>query len=125
MVKEVEQKIIKHGMKQPMSENMRYEFIQGVLLEHCECGMPKESLQYIQKLLNLLNDYQTQDFEVFNRFFHYDDGLKYTVYYMLHKYGLTEHSDVVPGKITKKGYDLLENLNELYPINSISKNYKV
>jgi hypothetical protein len=117
---EESQKFIKHGMKQRMSEDMRQEFIQQVLLNHCECGMPEESLKYIQKILNLLKDSKDQDFEDLSKFFYHDKGLKYTIFYMLHKYGLTEHvlyHDSVPGRLTEDGHELLAELNKLYPVN--------
>ena len=118
MNEEPQQKFIKHGTDQRMSVDMRREFIHGVILNHCECGMPEESLKYIQKLLNLLNNKSgPKGSEDLNKFFYQNEGLKYTMYYMLHKYGLTEHTEFVPGKLTKVGYELLEDLNRLYPVN--------
>ena len=110
------QKFIKHEVKQRrISEDMRWEFIQTVLLNHCECGIPEESLKYIQKILNLL-----KDSEALSKLFYHDKGLKYTIFYMLHKYGLTEHGlyhDCVPGRLTEDGHELLGELNKLYPNN--------
>jgi hypothetical protein len=100
-----------------MSKDMRCEFVQKVLLKHCDCGIPEESLKYIQKILNLLNDSEPQYFEDLSIFFYHDEGLKYTIYYMLHKYGLTEHNESVPGRLTESGYELLKELNNLYPRN--------
>ena len=121
MNEETQKKCIKkHGMNLQMSEDVRQDFIQKVLLNHCECGMPEESLKYIHKILNIFKDSGDQDSEDLNRLFYDDNGLKYTIFYMLHKYGLTEHSlyhGSVPGKLTPDGQKLLEDLNKLYPKN--------
>ena len=111
------QKFIRHGMNPQMNEDMRQDFIQQVLLKHCECGMPEESLKYIQKILNILKYSGDQYSEDLNKLFYHDNGLKYTIFYMLHKYGLTEHGDSVPGKLTPDGHDLLAELNKLYTTN--------
>jgi hypothetical protein len=117
MHEETEKKCIKkHGMNLQISEDMRQDFIQQVLLNHCECGMPEESLKYIHKLLNILKCSGEQDSEDLNKLFYYDNGLKYTIFYMLHKYGLTEHKESVPGILKEDGYKLLEELNKLYQI---------
>ena len=94
--------------------DVRQEFIHEILLGHCRCGMPshsEQSMRYIQKLLNLLND---SGAESLDRFFHYDEGLKHTIYYMLDKYGLTEHGDFIERNLTEDGHDLLNKLNKLY-----------
>jgi len=116
MKEDQQQKFIRHGINQRMSIDTKREFIHGVLLNHCECGMPEESLKYIQKLLNHLKNLDTKRNEDLDKFFYNNEGLKYTMYYVLDKYGLTEHTDAIPGRLTESGYELLEELNKLYPI---------
>ena len=99
-------------------------FIQCGILGHCGCGAGGSSLKYIKNVLRLIYEIQL-NFEKTNSagdkskwnklhsFFH-SEGEEYTIYYMLDKLDLIEHGCSVPGWLTEKGIELLEDLEELY-----------
>jgi len=104
------------------------DYIQIKLLGHCGCGRPQDSLLFLKKLLNHMNitirreDYGSyeeyskasdENMAILDSYFYNDDGLKYTIFYMLDKYGITEHGGSVPGWLESKGDILLEELNKI------------
>lgn len=90
-------------------------YIQNEVLGHCGCGIPEDSLRYIRDVLRALNVPlgQAVDYKAMAKFFGGNAGLEYTIYYMLTKLDLLEHGGSVPGWLTRKGVELLEDLEEL------------
>tara|TARA_Y100000310_G_scaffold299375_1_gene334191 strand:+ start:3278 stop:3688 length:411 start_codon:yes stop_codon:yes gene_type:complete len=94
------------------------DFIITGILGYCGCGMPDESLMYIRKILRLIHslhveEYDPNQWKELDQFFS-SEGEKYTMFYMLEKLELTEHGGCVPGWVTDKGIELLEDLEKLY-----------
>ena len=112
--------------------NLR-DYIQCGLLKHCVCGISMESLLFLQRVLNHIDqdtkimmsgsswtrEYIEESTKKFDALFYNDDGIKYTILYMLDKYGLTEHGGSVSACwIDTDGEKLLEHLNKLFRDNS-------
>lgn len=97
------------------------EFIQTAILGFCGCGDPAASQTYLRDVLQFIREVHENEEENWDvpwkrldGFFH-SVGERYTVFYLLDDKGLTEHGSSVPGWLTPKGRELLEDLNELYP----------
>lgn len=118
-----EAKLNKEDFDSPIS------YIQSELLGHCQCGMPEKSLKFIHKVLgqlSIIDDARRSDrkwseiykplYEKLGSFFYNNDGLMFTFFYMLDKYGLIEHgSNVAVGWLNERGLELLEELNKVFP----------
>lgn len=90
-------------------------------LNWCGCGMPDQAQRMIMKALRHINNLQLLvnenklSWEEWNA----DSKLlfgywEYVIYYILDEKGLTEHGSGVPGWLTDKGKELLEELEEFY-----------
>ena len=91
-------------------------FISTHILGFCGCGCPEEALKYIKGILELLKDYKDPNYwSKLDNFFNNNEGLKYTMFYLLDSKGLTEHGYSVPGWLTEKGKGILGDLIEIYP----------
>lgn len=104
-------------------EGTNYEFLEEAIvglynLGFCVCGCPDEALRHLVECLNLVNnlkelvwskqiereDWQKQVREVLPT-----GGAEYFMWYYLDDKGLTEHGGGVPGWLTDKGKQLLED----------------
>lgn len=110
-------------------EGLYYEdaksFIQGSILGFCGCGNLKGNLNYIQDGLNHIDIFHTfsRDLTKFNVQWEkwITNGIKifgnkrarYFFFYWCDKEELTEHGSKIPGWLTKKGKELLEDLEKL------------
>jgi len=106
------------------------DFIQSEILGFCLCANPKVSLDLVRRALTLIknhwdnvanadNSYLYQcwkEYEISQGIeFHYYEIWLFIMYYFDSK-KLTEHGGSVDGAwLTQKGYDLLEDLDELLP----------
>lgn len=100
------------------------DYLQIELMKFCGCGHPDYNLQYIRDVL-LHVDRLKQ--EVWEKITPYDswnadgkklftsDGQEYFTYYVLTERELIEHGGSVPGWLTELGYQVLEELQHLYP----------
>jgi hypothetical protein len=96
------------------------DFFQG-MFNFCGCGCPdlslefiRDSLQHVHDLHNLVHPDKITWMEwnsTGRRLFH-TNGIEYFTYYFLDANGLTTHGGSVPGWLTEKGKELLEDLNE-------------
>jgi hypothetical protein len=90
------------------------------LLGFCGCGVPESALRFIRDILLCIDrrynakgvpyeEYRTE----MDRLTHDDEGVEYTVLYLLTEKKLLEHGGSVPGWLTDLGRDVLEDLNAL------------
>jgi hypothetical protein len=95
-------------------------FFQG-MFNFCGCGCPDLSLEFIKDALQHVSDLSLfvhskkitwQEWNATGiRLFH-TNGIEYFTYYFLDANELTEHGGSVPGWLTPKGQELLEDLTE-------------
>jgi len=89
------------------------KYIQTEILDHCGCNVDqaRTSLKFIYHVLNNLKH------KNLDALFYGDMGIKYTVLYILSKYGLIDHTtgDVTSSNtIELKGALLLRDIEELF-----------
>ena len=98
------------------------DFIQTKILGFCGCGDQEANLFYIRDVLQYIDRLKThvhEDILTFQDWYAEGDelfkteGARYFAYYFMDREELTEHGSSVPGWLTEKGYELLEDLNEL------------
>ncbi len=104
----------------------------GDALGFCSCGAPDVALQYVLKILRLVDLKHPRTgtgvpYEEWNTWygsvyrpqicdlFHNDGGAEYLAYYLLTDKGLLEHGGSVPGWLTDKGRDILADLETHFP----------
>lgn len=110
------------------------EFLTSAVLDFCSCGDPESAMVYVRDVLKLLDDrniamseyYENHPGipdsgatelwdhwkEKFTKVFHGNRGLEYFVYYFLDNKGFTEHGGSVPGWLTDKGREFIEDVTE-------------
>ena len=82
---------------------------------YCGCGDPESALKYLARVLDFVNRYldvgadDGTEAELFPV-----EGSIWHTYYMLDDKELTEHGSSVPGWLTDKGRELMEDIQELY-----------
>ena len=97
-------------------------FLQGYVLDFCGCGIPSENLKYIASVLQHIHNLKEQ---VYTKRISYEQWKQagkelgteqqlYFAYYFLDSKELTEHGSSVPGWLTDKGLEFLNDVNELY-----------
>lgn len=105
-------------------DNVHYEdaesLIQIEMLGFCGCGNPDDAAEYVRKVLQNI-----QDRDKVSKGITFDDwwkqvnelfpinGSAYFMWYFLDSKGFTEHGNSVPGWLTEKGKQLLEDLTEI------------
>lgn len=98
-------------------------FIQEYILGFCLCGDPESSLEYVRDVLahidNLKQKVWTKEWEFSKwkekgREIFPNSGAEYFAYYVLAEKGLNEHGGAVPGWLSVKGRELLEDLVEYF-----------
>lgn len=104
------------------SEGISYEYadqaIKGIYeLGWCGCGDPDSALEYLAKSLQLIkllreDDLKWTDWKIEVDKHHKNDGECYFVWYFLDHKGFTEHGGSVPGWLSQKGKELLEDIEE-------------
>ncbi len=106
--------------------NLWYEDAEGYLVDKlgfCGCGSPEDALIFLLSVLEtifLCTHREGQDPQDFHRgweqrkaiFKTVPSGLEYIFYYYLDSKELIEHGGAVPGWLTNKGIDLLNDLRE-------------
>lgn len=88
-------------------EGFSYEEIDQLLmgrLRFCGCGDGDAALEYVRSNLQDIKDGITRKSE--------KTGAQYFVWYWLDSEGFTDHGVSVPGWLTEKGNQLLEDLTE-------------
>lgn len=98
-------------------------FFQCKILGLCGCGLPEQNLLYIRDVLrhiNRLKEFHEKqisydEWKAAGRQIMHTEQIEYFTYYVLDSLGLTEHGGSVPGWLTKKGEDLLSDLEEYEP----------
>lgn len=98
------------------------DLLQAGILEFCSCGCPEESLLYVMRGLELINERGPEDRTEWVDWFkghqlrtheHFKTrGAEYFFYYWCDKEELTEHGGSVPGWLTEKGAALLSLLQD-------------
>ena len=98
------------------------DFLQGYVLGFCCCGDPDANVKYIARVLEHIDDLKNS---VWTKDITYEEwyekgrglgtgtSLQFT-YYFLDSKGLTEHGTSVPGWLTDKGREFLEDVKERY-----------
>ena len=101
------------------------DFIQTKILGFCGCGRPEDNLEYIRDGLahinaprskNMTHEQHSEWFKKWVKRGHEIFGnelSRYFFFYWCDKEGLTEHGSSIPGWLTPKGEELLEDLNEI------------
>ncbi len=79
------------------------EFLVESVLGWCGCGRPDDVLMFVRDVLRSILHRR----KVIGWY-----GMEYFVYYVLEEKGLIEHGCGLPGWLTDKGQDLLDDLNE-------------
>lgn len=97
------------------------QFLQVKFLNHCACGRPFENIKYVGKVLRHIHNLKElvwekktsyEDWEKEGEEIGSSDAL-YFAYYCLDELGLTEHGGSVPGWLTQKGIEFMEDAEEL------------
>ena len=102
------------------------DFIQTHIFGFCGCGCPDDNLIYVRDSLRLLAKFrfsyhdEKEKWEDFYKMYrlsvdnHFkSSGAEYFMWYWLDNKGYTEHGGSVPGWITSKGEELLQDLEEI------------
>lgn len=101
-------------------------FIISSVLEFCGCGRPYAALEHVYKALQIVNDLKElvwenkityQEWDERKKEVFANEGAEYFMWYFLDNKGLTEHGGSVPGWLTPKGIELLEDLEECFQEN--------
>lgn len=89
----------------------------------CGCGRPEESLDYVYKALQHVQNLQDKVWKNLDTYDNWSKqekklfpikGSAYFMYYWLDNMEFTEHGGSVPGWLTSKGKELLELIEEYY-----------
>ena len=98
------------------------DFIQSKIFGFCGCGDPEENLKFILAGLSHINDKRPKnlDFDVWwkqwikrgHEIFGNERSRQF-FFYWADKEGFTEHGGCVPGWLTEKGKNILEDITEL------------
>lgn len=94
------------------------EFIQGGLLGFCGCGDPESNLNYLREVLSYIDlrvGFRTSEEklkEIKAALFPEERAMDF-IFYVLDEMGLVEHGSCLPGWLSPKGRELLEDLEEL------------
>lgn len=102
------------------------EFIMHEIFKWCGCGLSENALNYVY--MHMLPFLRLQDYEyntvysikrtksayenIYNSFKNDIEGADYFFWYWLDNLGLTEHGGSIPGWLTEKGYELIQELKE-------------
>lgn len=100
-------------------------FIQTGILDFCGCGDVEGNLKFVQNGLKHIDDFhQKHSNRSFNDYYEQwiknglsifgNESARNFFFYWADKEGFTEHGGSIPGWLTEKGRELLEDLNELY-----------
>lgn len=98
------------------------DFLQISTLGFCGCGCPEESLGYVRDVLQHIDNLKQLVWEKKQTYEEWaaegsklfsNDGARYFTFYVLDQKELTEHGGSVPGWLTGKGRELLEDLNSI------------
>lgn len=91
-------------------------FMQGQILDFCCCGRPEDSLLFMRDVLAHIDGRNRKTWDEWNadgaKLFA-TDGAMYFTFYVLDKKGLTEHGGSVPGWLTPKGREIMEDITEI------------
>jgi hypothetical protein len=112
----------------PQEKGCFYEDVESLIqieiLGFCGCGCPDESVKYVGKALRLIQDRaDTWDNRTSMPFEEWKAKCKelfktseaeYFMFYYLDSKDLTEHGGSVPGWLTDKGRELMEDIEEIY-----------
>jgi len=96
----------------------------GHMVGFCGCGRPEDALRFMAGKMRLIHNIQATDWSdaahmALHNSFH-DYGERYFFYYMLDHFGLTEHGSSVPGWLTQKGIEFMEDVEAL-PVEAEAK----
>lgn len=98
-------------------------FLQTKILGFCGCGNPELSLKHTQTALRQVYNLKELVWEKKQTFKDWDaesekllggEASAYFMWYWLDTKELTEHGGSVPGWLSTKGYELLEDLDEYF-----------
>lgn len=96
-------------------------FLQTYSLGFCGCGRPEDSLAYVRDVLQHIDNLKQlvwekkqtyEEWTAAGKKLFASDGAEYFAFYVMDTKGLTEHGGSVPGWLTDKGREMLEDLNE-------------
>lgn len=92
----------------------KVDLVQCGLLGFCGCGIPEESLEFMERAMSLLGtkDIWKHANDVFG-----SSGAAYFFFYWLDKEGYSEHGCALPGWLTEKGKILLADIREAIDTN--------
>lgn len=103
-----------------VTDNNEKSFIQFEILKFCGCGDWEKSFEYIHNILAFIHtrkDYQGEGWfdkwQQESRKYFLSEGQEQFIYYLLDKEELIEHGYTLPGCLSQKGLELLEDLTEL------------
>lgn len=97
------------------------DFLQSHVLGFCNCGRPEESLRYVRDALQHIDNLKQlvwekkqthEEWEADGKKVFANAGAEYFAYYVLSEKGFEEHGGSVPGWLTDKGRELLDDLNK-------------
>lgn len=91
-------------------------FLQGYVLGFCCCDDPEANLKYVATILQHIDARSNTSYLLWllsGAFIASANSLRFA-YYVLNEKRLTEHGGRVPGWITEKGREFLEDVAELY-----------
>ena len=96
--------------------NSMEDLVETGLLKFCGCGRPGDAVKYVGRALELINQRRELDYEAYveleEKIFPVE-GASYFMYYWLDNMELTEHGGSVPGWLTEKGKQVLEEIKNL------------
>lgn len=102
-------------------DGSEYEDAEDLLIKRftgfCGCGNPEEALQFMAKVLRMLHTITGEGYEArlqAEKDIFAITGASTFTYYVLSELGLTEHGGSLPGWLTQKGIEFMEDVEELY-----------
>lgn len=89
------------------------------MVGYCGCGDPEAALKYLAKVLHYISirfNIDPTESEKLESLLFPVPGSMWHTYYMLDDKELTEHGSSVPGWLTDKGREIMEDIQELYSV---------
>jgi hypothetical protein len=96
-------------------------FLQDKYLNHCYCGNPDINIKYVADVLAHIDSRDTfksktryDEWIAAGNHLYPNDTIRNFVWYVMDSLRFTEHGGCIPGWLTDKGREFMEDVKELY-----------